>query len=282
MSTKARPFIKMAGGKTQLLPELLARVPKKFGTYHEPFLGGGALFFELSSLNPDLRAVLSDSNRRLIRTWQGVESQVQAVIGRLEGHAIEHCKKYYYEMREKGKGGAIDKATNADLAAWFIYMNKTCFNGLYRVNSKGEFNVPMGSYKNPTICDAENLLACSAALRHAIIKHEDFTMTASADRNPGRVESHDFVYFDPPYVPISKDSHFTSYTKESFTEADQEELSQVARRLKHDGAHVLLSNSSAPLVKKLYKGWKLEPVQAKRAINSKGGKRGEIKEYLIS
>lgn len=278
---KAHPFLKWAGSKRQLLPELLARVPEKFTTYHEPFLGGGALFFELAGRSETpMRAVLSDSNSRLIRTWTTVRDSVGDLVKLLQVHATKHYvdqAKYYYKQRARTK--TIDTASNVELAAWFIYMNKTCFNGLYRVNGKGEFNVPMGSYKNPVICDEENLHACSLALAYSTIECRDFRFLLKR----GIAWKGDFVYFDPPYVPLSKTSHFTAFTKGGFTEHDQEELARLAKEVRdHWEAHVLVSNSSAPLVRKLYKGWKIEAVSARRAINSKADKRGEIKEYLIS
>ncbi len=262
----ARPFLKWAGGKRQLLKELRAHVPAKIKTYHEPMVGGGAFFFDLKPR----RAVLSDSNERLVRTFRGVRDSVDEVVELLSGYP--HSKPFFLEMRTRD----VDAGSDAEVAAWMIYLNKTAFNGLYRVNSKDRFNVPFGRYKDPLICDAELLRACSRALQGAQIEHEDFT--AVLDRaGPG-----DFVYFDPPYVPLSATSSFTSYTSEGFGIDDQRRLRDVAGKLKRKGAHILLSNSSSPLVHQLYdEGFEHREVSARRAINSKGGKRGPVGELII-
>lgn len=276
--TAAHPFVKYAGGKTQLLPKLMRHVPEKFGTYHEPFVGGGALFF---AMQPAC-AVLSDANRRLIRTYRGICNSVDDVIELLKTYP--HDRDFYYAMREKD----VDAMQNHEVAAWFIYMNKTCFNGLYRVNKRGKFNVAFGDYANPTICDEDNLRACSAALQSASIQHGGFeAVLERADRG-------DFVYMDPPYVPISATSSFTSYTADGFAVDDgsclplvgvgddQRRLRDVALTLKSKGVHVLLSNSSAPYVYELYRdGFEIEEVGARRSVNCKAESRGEVKEVLI-
>lgn len=261
-----RPFLKWAGGKGQLLPALRARAPERWGRYHEPFLGGGALFFALKPA----QAVLSDVNPRLVRTWRGVQSQVEDVIALLQGYP--HDQDFYYQMRERD----IDEASDAEVAAWMIYLNKTGFNGLYRVNSKGGFNVPFGRYTNPTICDAPNLRACSELLKRAEILLAPFTQVEQ------RAQASDFVYFDPPYVPLSASSSFTSYTRDGFDLEDQAALRDLALRLKAAGVHVLLSNSSAPPVYELYaSGFEREEVLATRSINSKADSRGSIPELLM-
>ena len=261
-----RPFLKWAGGKRQLLPELLAQLPENRRTYHEPFLGGGALFFKLQ---PD-RAVLSDLNERLVRTYRAVRDDVEAVIG-----ALSECrndKDFYLRTRARD----IDAAGDVAVAAWFIYLNKTGFNGLYRVNKKGQFNVPFGGYKNPMICDADNLRACSEVLQGVKILHTDFRHVEEMTE-PG-----DFVYFDPPYVPLSTTASFTSYTRDGFTLEDQTELRDMARNLKHKRVHVLLSNSSVPVIHELYaEGFEQREVYASRAINSDATKRGKVAEALI-
>jgi DNA adenine methylase len=261
-----RPFLKWAGGKRQLLVELRQHVPEKINTYHEPMVGGGALFFAIKPR----KAVLSDSNERLVRTYRGVRDAVEDVIGLLSGYP--HSKPFFLDLRAR----EIDSGTDAEVAAWMIYLNKTCFNGLYRVNSKDRFNVPFGHYKDPLICDAELLRACSTTLRSVKIEHEDFKAVGSRAR-PG-----DFVYFDPPYVPVSTTASFTSYTKGGFGVDDQRRLRDVAGKLKRKGAHVLLSNSSTPLVHQLYgEGFEHREVLAKRAINSKGSARGPVGELII-
>ncbi len=262
---KARPFIKWVGGKRQLLPELVARMPKEFGTYHEPFVGGGALFFEV---RPKM-AVLSDVNVRLVRTYRGVRDNVNEVIRLLKTYP--HDKPFFLRMREQD----IDAGTDAEVAAWFIYLNKTCFNGLYRVNKKGGFNVPFGDFKNPTICDEDNLRACSEALQTTRIVCGDFSGVLLR-ASPG-----DFVYMDSPYVPLSATSSFTSYTEKGFGPDDQKLLRDVAVKLKQRSAHVLLSNSSAGMVRELYKDFVVEEVMAKRSVNCQGAGRGNIAELLI-
>jgi DNA adenine methylase len=261
-----RPFLKWAGGKRQLLPSLLQYAPRDASTYFEPFVGGGALFF---ALQPK-RAVLADVNERLIRTYKGVKNNVEEVIRQLEG--FPHNPEFFYDLREKD----IDAGTDADVAAWLIYLNKTGFNGLYRVNRDNRFNVPFGRYVNPTICDPDTLRACSAALAKAELLVEDFASVVKEAR-PG-----DFVYFDPPYVPLSVTSNFTSYTSQRFDHDGQKRLRDTARKLKRRGVRLLLSNSSAPSVRELYAdGFDVTEVSATRLVNSKATARGAIVELLI-
>jgi DNA adenine methylase len=262
---RPRPFVKWVGGKRQLLDRILKRVPKTFGTYHEPFLGGGAVFFALSPPN----AFLSDSNKRLVRCYKGVRNHVADVISLLKGY--RRNRPFFLEMRERD----IDQATDAEVAAWFIFLNKTGFNGLYRVNSKNRFNVPYGDNKNAQICDEDNLMACHHALARAEVQHEDFS-TVRDRAQPG-----DLVYFDPPYKRLSATSYFTSYTAEGFTEDDQVRLRNIALELKNKGVHVILSNSSS--ARSLYKDdFSLHRVFATRAVNSRADRRGKITELLIS
>ncbi|MBK8254467.1 MAG: DNA adenine methylase [Polyangiaceae bacterium] len=266
-----RPFLKWVGGKRALLPVLNANSPKTFGRYHEPFVGGGAVFFNLAQRKALPKgAVLSDNNERLIRAYRGVRDSVEHVISLLQEYPYE--KNFYLAMRER----PIDAATDAEVAAWFIYVNRTGFNGLYRVNQKNQFNVPFGDYTNPKICDAENLRACAKALSQAELRCEPFDLVAE------RAAPGDFVYFDPPYVPLSTTSSFTSYTANGFGHAHQQKLANVARSLKARGVHVLLSNSSAPLVRELYsEGFATIEVHAARSVNSRGDGRGKIVELLM-
>lgn len=267
-ATPPRPFVKWVGGKRQLLPELLAHRPKQFGAYHEPFVGGGALFF---ALRPN-KAVLSDSNPRLVRTWRGIRDQVEEVIDRLAAFRQVHSTEFFYEFR----GFKIDDRSDAEVAAWFIYLNKTAYNGLYRVNRKNEFNVPVGRYKNPCICDADNLRACSKALSGVEILVEDFSAVVN------RAREGDFVYFDPPYVPLSATSLFVGYTAEKFGMEQQLKLRDVARTLKRKGVSVMLSNSAAGLVRELYHGgFEIREVMASRAVNCQAKGRGKIQELII-
>lgn len=260
------PFLKWAGGKRRLLPELLARIPENFGRYHEPFLGAGALFFELAPRG----SVLSDRNQRLVRTWRTVRDAPEALIDRLS--TFPHDEDFFLEMR----GRDIDREDDLEVAAWMIYLNRTGYNGLYRVNQKGGFNVPFGNYKNPTICDAGRIRACAGALQDVEILDADFGDVLS------RAEIGDCVYFDPPYVPLSTSASFTSYTRDGFSLEDQERLRDLALTLKEKGVFVLLSNSSAPVVYELYaEGFVVEEVAVGRAINSKADGRGKVTELLI-
>jgi DNA adenine methylase len=264
-----RPFVKWAGGKRQLLAELCSHVPEQHGRYYEPFVGGGALFFEL---RPP-RAVLTDVNQRLIRTYRGVRDDVEHVIALLRRYEREHEEAFFYRLRDMD----IDAEADAQVAAWFIYLNKVGFNGLYRVNRQNRFNVPFGRHKNPTICDEATLRACSQALAGATIEVADFE-SAVASAAPG-----DMVYFDPPYVPLSITSSFTSYTSSGFDSKAQIRLRDLALQLKQRGVHVLLSNSSAEFVRELYEqGFSISEVSATRLVNSKATGRGAITELIIT
>lgn len=268
-----QPFLKWVGGKRQLLDELRARVAlaRPHGRYHEPFVGGGALFFDLYGRQAlgRSKAYLSDSNPRLIEAYEGVQRNVEQVIALLEQHQGAHCEEHYYQVR------ATVPEDKIACAARLIYLNRTCFNGLYRENSKGEFNVPMGRYKNPLICNAANLRAVSAALRRCQIHRSHFTAVLD------RAEAGDLVYFDPPYDPVSKTSNFTSYHRDPFGEDAQRSLADVFRRLHGRGVKLLLSNSDTPLIQALYQPFTVEVVMARRQINSRGDKRGEVREVLV-
>jgi|SRR5580700_3839958 DNA adenine methylase len=261
-----RPFLKWAGGKRQLLPELERYVPRGYPRYFEPFIGGGALFFRLQPP----KAVLADVNERLIRTYRGVKKNVDDVIRLLKDYP--HNEKFFYELRDVD----IDARTDAEVAAWFIYLNKTGFNGLYRVNRRNRFNVPFGRYANPTICDAATLRSCSAALAEAELVVDDFEVVLA------KAKRRDFVYIDPPYMPLSITSSFTSYTSSGFGMEQQTRLRDVALRLKKCGVRILLSNSSAPDVRRLYReGFETTEVSATRQVNSKASGRGAITELVI-
>jgi len=264
---RSKPFVKWAGGKRQLLPEILRHIPERFGTYHEPFVGGGAVFFALPQ---GTVARLSDSNERLVRAYRGIKFYVEEVITRLKQFKLD--KNAYLEQRDRN----IDADTDADVAAWFIYLNKMGFNGLYRVNSKNIFNVPLGVRTSRlNICDEDNLRACSRALANATIVHQDFDLALR------QVRRGDLVYLDPPYIPVSTTSYFTSYTEDGFTHDDQLRLRDAALTLKKKGARVIVSNSSA--AKALYKqGFKITEVLASRQVNSKADRRGKIAELLIT
>lgn len=264
---KAKPFAKWAGGKRQLLPEIRKYVPKKFGRYFEPFVGGGAVFFELQPK----KSTLSDSNERLIRTYRAVRDDVEHVIRLLS--KCPHDESFYKDAVKLD----VDKLTDAQLASWFIYVNRVGFNGLYRVNKSNKFNVPFGDYKNPRICDADNLRACSKALRGVELEHGDFATVLS------RAKPGDFVYIDPPYIPASDTASFTAYQAGGFSMDDQTRLHAMAWQLAQNGVHVLLSASMTEGTLSLYDNqyFELFEVSAKRAINSNGDKRGNVSELLI-
>ncbi|HET7089065.1 MAG TPA: DNA adenine methylase [Anaerolineae bacterium] len=268
---RPRPFLKWAGGKRQLLPELMARLPECFAAYHEPHVGSGVLFFELAARGGLPQAYLSDVNPSLIDTYVAVRDQVEDVIATLKKHQRKHDQDYYYLVR------AIDpsRLPLAGRAARIIYLNKTCYNGLYRENKSGQFNVPFGRYKNPTICDAVNLREVSRALHGADIARRGYASVLE------RAQPGDFVYFDPPYHPLSATSSFTAYDRNGFTADDQRGLRDIFGDLARRGVYVMLSNSDTPLIRELYAGFKIERVYASRSINSKGNRRGKITELII-
>jgi DNA adenine methylase len=272
---KARPFVKWAGGKRGLLSEIRPHVPVPFvdasvpecPRYYEPFVGGGALFFELGYAP----TVLGDVNAKLITAYRALRDDPEAVIANLHRHTND--ERHYYEVRSRN----FEVGSLAERAAEFLFALRVGFNGLYRENRAGRYNVPFGKNPNATICDADNLRAVSALLQGVRILHGDFAETVK-DAVAG-----DFVYFDPPYAPLSATSSFTSYVGDGFSIRDQERLRDLARALKAQGVHVLVSNSSAVLIRDLYSvGFYIQEVQAARAINSKGGARGPVTELLIT
>jgi len=268
--TKCRPFVKWVGGKSQLLPELLKRIPKKVNRYFEPFIGGGALFFKYSPQN----ACISDANLELINAYEVVRDNVEELIEELKKHIYE--EKYYYEMRNIDRTSSYQAFSKVKRASRLIYLNKTCFNGLYRVNSKGYFNTPFGKYTNPTIADGDNLRACSSALKGATILHAGFESIEVS------ITKEDFVYFDPPYVPLNATSLFTQYNSEGFDLETQKKLFELCDRLDKKGIRFMLSNSFSPIVLELYQKFKIEEVLSPRFINSNAKKRGSIKEAIIT
>jgi DNA adenine methylase len=263
----AKPFLKWAGGKSRLISSMLPYFPLKYNYYFEPFLGGGALFF--SGTVKRSGAILSDLNGELINAYRVVRDSPEELIEQLDLMQSQHSEVYYYTIRSRKFVEPLNQA------ARFIYLNKTCFNGIYRENSRGEFNVPMGSYKNPLICDQKTILEASKALFGVALFHSSF-MDISG------VESGDFVYFDPPYLPINKTSNFTGYTAHGFTIEDQIKLRDLAVALANSGVYVMLSNSDTPIVRKMYEGFNLMELQAARSVNSKGEKRGKVSELLIT
>ena len=261
-----RPFLKWAGGKGRVLPQYIPYFPE-YTTYHEPFLGGGAIFFYLLPST----AVLADINDELVNVYQCIRDHVDDLIEHLAIHQSNHCKEYYYDVRSNPRAEKVARA------ARLLYLNKTCFNGLYRENSKGQFNVPMGRYKNPTICDPSLLRAASCALKPVAIALEPFEAVLDRAKTPD-----DFVYFDPPYFPISATSNFTGYNRYSFTQDDQVRLRDTFITLAERGVKVMLSNSDCPFIRELYEGFTIQVIHAARAINSNAKKRGKITELLIT
>lgn len=262
-----RPFLKWAGGKSRLISQYSLHLPTYYQTYYEPFLGGGAIFFHLQPTE----AVLSDVNANLVNVYTCIRDHLDAVIDHLKIHASQHGQDYYYRIRAQAP------QTSAQQAARFIYLNRTCFNGLYRENSKGQFNVPMGRYKNPKICDLELLHAVSEALQPIQICQQPFETILKLAKS-----AQDFVYFDPPYHPISATSDFTAYSRGAFTADDQNQLAQVFAELADRGVQVMLSNSDSPLIHELYQHYNIHAIQAGRAINSNPQKRGKITELLVT
>jgi len=273
----AKPFVKWAGGKRQLIPELLKHIPKSFDNYFEPLVGGGALFFELYNLGilKDKKVYLFDINEELINAYKVIRDYPNELIEKLKEFKANHNKEFYYQIRELDRSEGYKNLDDITKAARFIYLNKTCFNGLYRVNKKGYFNVPIGSYKNPQIIDEENILSVSITLQNTIIKHCDYKEVLNY------ANSNDFIYFDPPYYPLNETAYFTSYTKNDFLEKEQIELFETFETLANRNCFVLESNSDTDFINNLYKKFTIEKVLANRAINSNGNKRGKITEVLI-
>ncbi len=267
-------FLKWAGGKLQLIEQFKNHFPLDFRNYYEPFIGSGAVFFYLKSkLKPD-KVLLSDTNEELINCFLVVRDKPSELIEVLFSHRKRHSKEYYYEVRRLYS----DRIDSVDKAARLIYLNKTCFNGLYRVNSKGQFNVPFGDYKNPSIFDRNTLLRASQMLQGVDVRVMTF------DKVLNFAGKDDFVYFDPPYIPLSKTSSFTRYSKKDFSIEEHKRLSNVFRTLDSRGCFVMLSNSDHSLTRSLYSDYEKNMiiVRAKRKINSVGSKRGPITEIVVT
>ena len=269
-----QPFTKWTGGKRQLLPIIKSLMPDNYNNYFEPFIGGGALFFDLS---PD-KAVINDFNNELINCYQQIKKYPQKLIELLAKHQENNSKEYYLELRSADRDNRIDKMTNVERAARIMYMLRVDFNGLYRVNSKNQSNVPYGRYKNPKIVDSDLILSISQYLNSNNIK----ILTGDFEKAVQDVVAGDFVYFDPPYIPLSETSAFTSYTHEGFTYEDQVRLRDCFKKLDEKGAFVMLSNSSSPLVEELYKDFNIHKVEANRTNGAKTSSRGKISEIIVT
>lgn len=264
-------FVKWAGGKKQLLSEIVKFMPKKFNNYIEPFVGSGTVYFFIQK-NFDGKAFISDINKELITAFEVVRDNPMELINLLKIHRSSHNKEYYYKIRALD----VEKLNPIEASARFIYLNKTCFNGLYRVNSKGKFNVPMGNYRNPSIFNEKDLMVASQLLKRAKIDVLDFMEIVN------HVKKGDFVYFDPPYYPLSRTSSFTSYAKEAFLEKEQKALADIFRQLDNKGCFIMLSNSDCEFIRNLYIGFNIHVVKARRSISCIGSKRGKINELIIT
>lgn len=292
-SVTLKPFVKWVGGKSQLVEQIEKMLSsdgeKTLTKYAEPMVGGGALFFNILSKYDFEELYISDINAELINAYQAVKNDIENLIAKLNEMQMlflpmdENGRKYfYYTVRERFNSTALTEETATEKAAQFIFLNKTCFNGLYRVNRKGQFNVPMGAYKNPTICDDENLRNIHEALKNVTIVCGDYSLSKSF------IDKDTFVYLDPPYRPISETSAFTAYNSDVFDDEEQIRLSKFIDEINLSGAKIVLSNSDPKNVNEednffddLYKNYKINRVEASRAINSKGDKRGKINELLI-
>ena len=274
--SEPKPFVKWVGGKRQLMEELENNFPKQFGTYHEPFLGGGAVMFNLLTKEPRLSCNVSDFNSDLILAYVTIRDKLGKLIESLENHSKNYHRdsvEYYYQVRKQEPKQQIEKVSR------LLFLNKTCFNGLYRVNKKGQFNVPLGRYTNPNIVNKENLTAVNKILQSKKIKIScrDFEAVLHDVKNG------DLIYFDPPYQPVSNTANFTSYTHRDFTEDDLERLADLGDQLNSKGCYVLLSNSNSKTVKDFFskKYWKISSINVNRAINSNAQKRTGHKEIII-
>lgn len=268
----AGPFLKWAGGKTQLLSRITPRLPDRIKTYYEPFIGGGAVFFTLANERRFRNAVLGDANGELVEVYRVVRDEVEDLIDALRAHAgYATDADYFYEVR----GWSLDERSPVERAARLIFLNKTCFNGLYRVNKRGRFNVPFGRYRNPRVLNEAGLRAASLALDGVDLVEGDFATTTEAAKRG------DAVYFDPPYVPVSDSASFTSYHRSSFGPAEQERLLEVYLGCCRRGAVALMSNSDVPYTRALYQDLIVQTVRASRAINSVASRRGQINEVLV-
>lgn len=292
----ARPFIKWAGGKGQLIEKFVGYYPHKLKegsikTYIEPFLGGGAVLFDVMQRFEVEKAFVFDVNKELINTYQVIKKNVKPLINLLKNLQTEYVssddagkKEMFHRVRDSFNNGLKAKsAGDTEMAAWFVFLNRTCFNGLYRVNKAGLFNVPAGSYKNPTICDTDNLIAVNKLLKKVEIHVGDYRDSLSICTKDS------FVYFDPPYRPLNLTSSFTSYSKNDFDDDAQKELAKYFEKCHKKGAALMLSNSDPQNIDKnddffdiLYKNFNIKRVKAKRSINSDAGKRGLISEILVT
>jgi len=273
-NANVRPILKWAGGKRQLLPDILPIIEQhRISTYVEPFVGGGAILFGLQPQN----AVINDYNVELMNLYYVIKEEPQQLLAVLKNHRANHSEEYYYFVRDMDLKDTFEMLSPVEKAARIVYLNKTCFNGLYRVNSKGHFNVPYGRYTNPDIVSEAKILAISDYFNNNKIQ----IVCGDYKAVMHKARKGQFVYLDPPYMPVSETAAFTSYTDHGFGLKDQQELKEECDRLKSKGIPFLESNSDTPFIRELYKDYDVHVVQAKRYINSKGTPRGEVNEVLI-
>lgn len=287
----AKPFIKWAGGKSQLLSEIRKHYPNTVERYCEPFLGGGAVLFDVLQMFNPAEVLVNDINKELVNTYSQIKTNCDALLEQLKKYqdaywssTLEENKKSYFEKRERFNSLKVNGSEKdcVEKAALFIFLNKTCFNGLYRVNSKGLFNVPFNSVKKPLLCDTDNLTECSKLLQNVEITCGDYSQTRSF------IDDKTFVYFDPPYRPLSTTSSFTAYSEKDFADKEQIALQKYVDELTQKGAKVVLSNSDPKnsdadddFFDELYSDYDIERIEAKRMINSKASNRGAVRELLI-
>lgn len=271
-----KPFVKWAGGKNGLINSLISFTPKNFNSYFESFVGGGALFFYLKNLNilNSKKIYLNDKNAELINAYKQIKINPNKLLEELEILKNNHSKEYFYKIRNLDRDFDFYSLSEVFRAARFIYLNKTCFNGLCRYNAKGNFNTPMGSYKNPKIYDKDLIFSVHEVLKNVSITNKDFEVVSL------KAKRGDFIYFDPPYYPLNKTSSFVSYT-DNFSANEQIRLYKLFKMLDCEGIKVLQSNSNTDFIKELYKDFEIIEVISKRAINCKGDKRGKITELII-
>ncbi|MBQ8681378.1 MAG: DNA adenine methylase [Bacilli bacterium] len=271
---KGKPFVKWAGGKRQILDKLKQYIPTNYNCYYEPFIGGGALFFELAPK----KAIINDSNKELMNVYQVLcdHDKYTKMCKVLNQYEANHSEAFYYEIRNKDKEKSFNRLSDYKKAARTLYLNKSCFNGLYRVNSKGQFNVPFNKNKKVNTYDGENLLTI-----HMYLNMNDVTIQSiDFEESVKTAQKGDFVYFDPPYDSDTKT--FNSYTEEGFGKEEQRRLAKVFKELDSRGVYVMLSNHNTTLINELYKDYNIHIIEAKRSINSKGTKRGNVEELIIT
>lgn len=272
----AKPFVKWAGGKSGLIASLIPFIPKNFNSYFEPFVGGGALFFYLKNqkiLNSK-KIYINDKNSQLINAYKQIKINPHEILEELEILNKKHSEETFYRIRNLDRNSDFYSLSEVFKAARFIYLNKTCYNGLCRYNSKGHFNTPMGNYKNPKIYDKELIFSVHKALKNVLITNNDFESALL------KVKKGDFIYFDPPYFPLNKTSSFVNYT-DNFLAKEQIRLYELFKILDFEGVKVLQSNSNTQFIKELYKDFEIIEINSKRAINCKGDRRGKITELII-